>query len=73
MTPSESRTLCAYKGQAKYWSVDLPGGVVPDLCWTYEQPLSDAIEVRDLVAFFNERVDITVDGEPQERPITPWS
>jgi uncharacterized protein (DUF427 family) len=73
MTPSESRTLCAYKGQAKYWSVDLPGGVVPDLCWTYEQPLSDAIEVRDLVAFFNERVDITVDGVPQERPITPWS
>ena len=26
-----------------------------------------------LYAFFNEKVDLIVDGEPQPRPITPWS
>ena len=31
------------------------------------------LPVRDLVAFYNERVDIEVDGEPQERPRTQWS
>ncbi len=73
LTPSETRTECAYKGVAKYWSVNLEARVVPDLCWTYEEPLSDATEVRDMVAFFNERVDLTLDGIPQDRPITPWS
>ena len=47
--------------------------VVPDLGWTYQQPLHDATQVRGLIAFFNERLDVTVDGERLERPITPWS
>ena len=44
-----------------------------DLVWTYLEPLRDAAEVRGRLAFFNERVDIVVDGEPLERPVTPWS
>jgi len=47
--------------------------VVPDLGWTYQQPLHDAAQVRGLIAFFNERLDVIVDGERLERPITPWS
>jgi uncharacterized protein (DUF427 family) len=70
MTPSDTRTECAYKGAATYWAAGPDG---PDLCWTIEDPLSDGSEVRDMVAFFNERVDITLDGVPQERPVTPWS
>lgn len=37
------------------------------------QPLREAEPVRDLVAFFNERVDVIVDGQPRQRPITPFS
>jgi uncharacterized protein (DUF427 family) len=70
---SETRTRCAYKGVARYWSIELPGTTVADACWTYEQPLSDAVDVRDMVAFFNEFVDITRAGVPEERPVTPWS
>jgi hypothetical protein len=29
--------------------------------------------VTDRIAFFNERVDVFVDGERLERPVTPWS
>ena len=73
LIPSATRTYCAYKGQASYWSATAGDRVVPDLGWAYEQPLHDAADVRGLIAFFNERVDVIVDGERPERPITPWS
>jgi uncharacterized protein (DUF427 family) len=73
LIPSSTRTYCAYKGQASYWSATAGDRVVPDLGWAYEQPLHDAARVRGLVAFFNERLDVIVDGERLERPITPWS
>ena len=66
---SDTRTACAYKGIAEYWA-DTEGR---DVAWTYREPLHDATPVRDMLAFFNERVDITVDGQPQDRPRTPWS
>jgi uncharacterized protein (DUF427 family) len=73
LSPSDTRTYCAYKGQAAYWSVAVGDRVVPDLAWTYQEPLHDAAQVRGLTAFFDERVDVVVDGERHERPITPWS
>ena len=73
LTPSATRTCCAYKGQASYWSATAGDRVVPDLAWTYQQPRHDAAQVRGLIAFFAERLDVTVDGERTDRPITPWS
>jgi uncharacterized protein (DUF427 family) len=70
---SEKRTYCAYKGEASYWSVHTPRGTHEDLAWTYRQPVHDGADVRGLVAFFNERVDVTLDGERLDRPVTPWS
>lgn len=67
---SETVTYCAYKGRASYYSV--PDGP-SDLAWTYHEPLHDAIPVRDRICFFDERVDVIVDGERQDRPVTPWS
>jgi uncharacterized protein (DUF427 family) len=71
LSPSDLHTACAYKGIAAYWAGRSPGS--RELAWTYRHPLHDAVPVRDMIAFFNERVDIAVDGERQERPITPWS
>jgi uncharacterized protein (DUF427 family) len=69
LSASDHVTFCAYKGQASYWSV----GDEEHLAWCYRQPLRDASEVAHRVAFFNERVDVIVDGERQDRPVTPWS
>ena len=69
LEPSDLTTRCAYKGEANYFSV----GGETDVAWGYGDPLRDASEVTGRVAFFNERVDVFVDGERQERPITPWS
>ncbi|MEU4602084.1 DUF427 domain-containing protein [Kribbella sp. NPDC023972] len=69
LTPSDSRTACPYKGRTTaYWSV---GG--RDVAWSYDFPTAALLPVAGLVAFFDERVDITLDGVPQERPVTPFS
>jgi uncharacterized protein (DUF427 family) len=67
--PSPTRTLCAYKGQAHYWSLE----DADDIAWSYPDPLREAAEVTDRIAFFNEQVDLVVDGMRLERPVTPWS
>ena len=73
LRPSPTRTWCAYKGQASYLSPVVGEEPVADLAWTYLEPRHDAEQVRGLVAFFDERLDVEVDGRPQERPVTPWS
>jgi uncharacterized protein (DUF427 family) len=73
LVPSSTRTWCAYKGQASYFSASVGGRLVPDIAWSYPDPRHDAARVRDLVAFFDERIDVTLDGERRPRPVTPWS
>jgi uncharacterized protein (DUF427 family) len=73
LEPSDARTVCAYKGQASYWSARAGDTRLPQAAWTYREPLHDAEPVRDLVAFFTERVDLVVDGVEVPRPVTPWS
>jgi uncharacterized protein (DUF427 family) len=67
---SDTATYCAYKGRASYYSV--PDGP-RDVAWTYHEPLHDAEPVRDRICFFDERVDVIVDGTHRDRPVTPWS
>jgi uncharacterized protein (DUF427 family) len=70
LEPSDTVSYCAYKGRASYLSV--PDGPA-DVAWTYHQPLHEAEPVTDRIAFFDERVDVIVDGRRRERPVTPWS
>ncbi len=74
LVPSDTRTACAYKGvTSSYWAVEGEGGRPLDVAWRYEHPLPDAVEITGMVAFFDERVDVVVDGERRPRPATPWS
>ena len=73
LEPSPTRTWCAYKGEAHYWSVRTDAGLVPDAVWTYPDPLPDAVQLQGLLCFFDERFDVAVDGVPRPRPVTPWS
>ncbi|WNI16117.1 DUF427 domain-containing protein [Actinacidiphila sp. ITFR-21] len=73
-TPTDLSTGCPYKGTAEYWSLTAAGpDVPPDIAWSYPEPLPAVGSVRGLIAFYNEAVDITVDGEPQERPVTGFT
>ena len=44
--------------------------VHPDLAWTYHYPLPAVGQIAGLVAFYNEKLDIIVDGLAQPRPQT---
>jgi uncharacterized protein (DUF427 family) len=69
LTASETVSRCPYKGVARYWShPDLA-----DAAWSYPDPIPENPKIRDLICFYNERVDLVVDGEPLERPVSPFS
>jgi uncharacterized protein (DUF427 family) len=65
LEPSDLRTTCAYKGRAGYWSARVGDRLVENLFWSYPDPLHDAAGVKDLLACFNEQVDVDLDGGRQ--------
>jgi uncharacterized protein (DUF427 family) len=73
LTPTDSVTHCPYKGQAAYWSVRAGDTVHEDLAWSYRTPLPESQKIAGLISFYNEKVDIYVDGELQQRPRTKFS
>ena len=73
LRPSASVTSCPYKGVASYWSLEVQGEPFEDVVWTYPSPLAESAGITGLVCFYNERVDIRVDGTLQERPSSPFS
>jgi len=70
LTPSDTHTICPYKGTASYWSLKLNGKTYEDYVWTYPAPIPECPKIWQLLAFYNERVDTWVDGELQARPKT---
>ncbi len=44
-----------------------------DLAWSYPTPLPESQKIAGLIAFYNEKVDIYLDGELQQRPSTKFS
>lgn len=62
---SDTRTRCPYKGEASYRSLEEDVGGVKDVAWCYHEPLHDAEQVAGYFCFFDEKVDVEVDGERQ--------
>jgi uncharacterized protein (DUF427 family) len=73
LVPTDTTSGCAYKGFAKYWSVEADGETFEDVVWSYPTPLPENVKIAGLVAFYNEKVDLIVDGERLERPKTKFS
>jgi uncharacterized protein (DUF427 family) len=73
LEPSDTVTQCPYKGTARYWSVRAGGELYRDVVWSYPDPIPECPRIAGLICFFNEKVDVTVDGVREERPVTPWS
>ncbi len=74
LTPSPTRTQCAYKGEATYWSARIGDKQYRDIAWSYEEPATLSAPIAGLICFYNERIDmLEVDGQPQAKPATRWS
>ncbi len=75
LVPTATSSMCPYKGTAEYWTLRLPGDGGPsavgehaDIAWSYASPLRESQPIAGLVAFYDTRVDLTIDGIPQPRP-----
>jgi uncharacterized protein (DUF427 family) len=73
LLPSETVSICPYKGVARWWSARVGGQVLQDLVWSYPTPIAENPRIAGRMSFLNERVDLVVDGERLSRPVTPWS
>jgi len=73
LQPTATQTRCPYKGRASYFTARVGDARFADVAWTYETPIPECPKIEQAICFFNERVDLIVDGERQARPRTPWS
>jgi uncharacterized protein (DUF427 family) len=65
---TDTHTTCPFKGLASYWSAEVGGQVHEDLVWSYETPIPEAAQIAGLLCFYPDRVEMTVDGEPEPSP-----
>jgi uncharacterized protein (DUF427 family) len=63
LRPTTLRTTCPFKGEASYWSADIGGQTYDGIVWSYETPIPSVADITGLLAFYNDRTEITVDGE----------
>jgi uncharacterized protein (DUF427 family) len=52
MTPSETKTVCAWKGTASYYHVTVDGKTNRDAAWYYADPKAAAENIRGRIAFW---------------------
>lgn len=73
LTTSDTHTSCPYKGTADYWHLEVDGTEHRDIVWIYRTPLPESQKIAGLACFYNEKVDIYLDGVRQDRPHSPFS
>ena len=74
LVAAETQTPCPYKGRTSaYWSVRAGSELHEDLAWCYDFPTRQLLPIAGLVAFYNEKLDIQVDGVTIKRPKTKFS
>jgi uncharacterized protein (DUF427 family) len=74
LDPSPTETACPYKGRTTaYWSARIGDRIHQDVAWSYDFPTRQLLPIAGLVAFYDEKVDVFLDGELQDRPVTKFS
>jgi uncharacterized protein (DUF427 family) len=53
---TEHHTYCPFKGEASYFSLS-SGRRAENAVWSYEKPYDEVIDIKDLLAFYPDRVD----------------
>ena len=54
LAPSDTHTICPWKGRASYYTLSADGHTTPDAVWFYPEPKPDAEVVRDRVSFWKD-------------------
>jgi uncharacterized protein (DUF427 family) len=62
LKPTSFHTMCPFKGEASYWSVEIAGETHDGIVWAYETPKPAAADVIGMLSFYPDRTETTVDG-----------
>jgi uncharacterized protein (DUF427 family) len=62
LVDSATKSVCPWKGRARYYTLAVNGEVNPDAAWYYPKPSPLARRIKDHVAFWN---GVDVEGEPE--------
>ena len=73
LTPNDAATQCPYKGTARYWDLDNGITSYPRFVWSYPFPIQESSKIAGLLCFYNEKVDLFLDGVLQDPPVSPFS
>lgn len=73
LTKSATESECPYKGFSHFFDVTVGDATHDDLAWGYVAPFPEAAGIAGMVCFYNEKVDIEIDGHPVDRPVTKFS
>jgi uncharacterized protein (DUF427 family) len=60
LTRTDHSSYCPYKGEASYFSVPTMGEPGENVIWQYQEPYDAVSEIKDRIAFYADRVEITV-------------
>ncbi len=52
LLPSNTKTMCHWKGEASYYNLFVDGDVNPDAVWTYREPKEAAAAIKGRLAFW---------------------
>jgi uncharacterized protein (DUF427 family) len=63
ITRTATSTYCPFKGYASYYTITLPGGDLVDAVWTYEEPYDAVGSIKGHVAFYPDKVRISVGAD----------
>jgi uncharacterized protein (DUF427 family) len=53
LQPSNSHTICPWKGEASYYDVVVNGEINGDAAWYYPEPKPAAAEIKNRIAFWH--------------------
>ena len=67
LLPSATKSVCPYKGEASYWSIEAGDRRVDDAVWAYLAPLPQCARIRGYFCFYPDKVQVEVEGEPDRR------
>lgn len=67
LSKSDTTTFCPYKGQASYYHLKVGDKTIPDAVWYYVYPTQESASIQGRLCFYNEKVDVFVDGRKETK------